>query len=66
MPVISKELNWLRRGYVSMFSRGNFGKSDQKVDMEDQSWRTWKSNQNVVMVQNIVMDQEVSRWAKNS
>ena len=46
MPEISKELNWLRSGHVSMFSRRKICKFNPKILMEEKSWRTWKSNQN--------------------
>ena len=51
---ISKELNWLRSGRVSMFSRRKFLKSFPKILTEDKSWRTWKSDQNIVMNEELV------------
>ena len=42
-----------------MFSRRKFCKLNQKILMQEKSWRTWKSNQNIVMdeelVQNVAM-----------
>ena len=55
MPEISKELNLLRNGHVSTFSRGRFGRLNPKILMDEESWKTWKSNQNVVM------DEKLSR-----
>ena len=62
MPEISKELNWLRSEQAQCSREGIF-QSDPKILTEEKSWRTWKSNQNIVMdeevVQNIVMDEEL-------
>ena len=46
--------------------REDFSRSVPKIVMGEKSWKAWKSNQNVVMdeelVQNVVMDEE---WRRN-
>ena len=45
-----------------MFSKRKYAKINLKLLTEEKSWRTWKSDQNIVMdeemVQNIVMDEK--------
>ena len=61
MPEISRELveKWT---CLNVLEEEIF-QSDQMILTEEKSWRTWKSNQNIVMdeelVQNIVMDEEL-------
>ena len=69
MPEISREVNqmyWLRIGHVSTLLGGIFFLSNPKILMDEKSWKTWKSNQKIVMdgelLQNMVMDE---KFAKN-
>ena len=61
MPEISTELNWFWTCVNALEKK--ICKLNPKILMEEKSWRTWKSNQNIVMdeewVQNIVMAEEL-------
>ena len=66
MLEISREvnlINWLRIGHVSTLLEEIIGKVNLKILMVEKSWKTWRSNQMIVMdeelVQKIVMDEEL-------
>ena len=62
---ISREVNYELVETLTCLNalEGKIWKSNQKVVMDEKSWKAWKNNQKIVMseelVQNIVMDEEL-------
>ena len=45
---------------MSQRPRGEIWKSDQKVVTDEKSWKTWKSNQNGVMNDDLVLNSVIN------
>ena len=63
MPEISKRIELVEKWTCHNVLEKKLFLNDSKILTEENSWRTWKSNQNIVMdeelVQNVVVDEEL-------